>query len=35
MEEFANFENVDLLNCIFSDENDLPVLPLEDTEPDK
>jgi hypothetical protein len=34
MEEFANFENVDLLNCIFSDENDLPVLPLEDTEPD-
>jgi hypothetical protein len=34
MEEFAKFENFDLLNYIFSDENDLPVLPAEDTEPD-
>ena len=34
MEEFTNFENFDLLNYIFSDENDLPVLPAEDTEPD-
>jgi hypothetical protein len=33
VEEFTNFENVDLLNYIFSDENDLPVLPAEDTEP--
>jgi hypothetical protein len=35
MEEFTNFENFDLLNYIFSDENDLSVLPAEDTEPDK
>ena len=35
MEEFTNFENVDLLNYIFSDENDLSVLRAEDTEPDK
>ena len=35
MEQFTNFENFDLLNYIFSDENDLPVLPAEDTEPDK
>jgi hypothetical protein len=34
MEEFTNFENFDLLNYIFSEENDLPVLPAEDTEPD-
>jgi hypothetical protein len=34
MKEFTNFENFDLLNYIFSDENDLPVLPAEDTEPD-
>ena len=34
MEEFTNFENFDLLNYIFSDENDLPVLPAEDTELD-
>jgi hypothetical protein len=34
MEEITNFENFDLLNYIFSDENDLPVLPAEDTGPD-
>ena len=38
MEEFTNFENFDLLICkinyIFSDENDQPVLPAEDTELD-
>jgi hypothetical protein len=34
MNEFTNFENSDLLNYIFSDENDIPVLPAEDTEPD-
>ena len=35
MEEFTYFENLDLLlNYIFSDENDLPVLPAEDTQPD-
>jgi hypothetical protein len=34
MDEFTNFENSDLLNYIFSDENDIPVLPAEDTEPD-
>jgi hypothetical protein len=36
MEEFTNFENFDILNYIFSNENDLPVLPAElDTDPDK
>ena len=34
MEEFTNFENFVLLNYIFSDVNDLPVLPAEDSEPD-
>ena len=34
MVEFTIFENVGLLNYIFSDENDLPVLPAEDTQPD-
>jgi hypothetical protein len=35
LEEYTNFENSDLLNYIFSDENDLPVLPADlDTEPD-
>ena len=34
MEEFTNFENFDILSDIFSDENDQPVLPAEDTEPD-
>jgi hypothetical protein len=34
MDEFTNFENSDLLNYIFSDENDIPVLLAEDTEPD-
>jgi hypothetical protein len=34
MEKFTNLENFDLLNDIFSDENDLPVLPAEDTEQD-
>jgi hypothetical protein len=34
-EEYTNFENSDLLNYIYSDENDLPVLPADlDTEPD-
>jgi hypothetical protein len=35
MEQFTNFENFDLLNYIFSDENALPVLPAEDTEPEQ
>jgi hypothetical protein len=38
MEEYTNFENVDLLIFklykLLSDENDLPVLPAEDTELD-
>jgi hypothetical protein len=32
--EFTNFENFDILNHIFSDENDLPAIPAENTEPD-